>query len=421
MKELLPAALFFNANVSFCTNFQYVIDKGGINCMGNAGDYLIALDDGHGSGTAGKRTPFIKSLDRQVRENEFNEKVTFYLKAELERCGFRTLLTAPTDEDTPLKERTNHANKMGADALISNHFNAFDGKFDGAGSDPEGHSLHIYFEDVNGRRLAECIAKYLKQGTKQVYRGIIEQNLHMTREFNKAGVLVENGFMDNEKESLLMINEEFQREAAKEQARGVCDFFGVPYVDAGNGGEVVPPPETALGVGSTECIGKRVESIYKGAEGLDFYSRPTFNDAYRAGTLNYQYGFPTILRRLRVGGAYMYEVKNSRGHVYYVTAAPQFVRVEGQSDGGRSAPANPGSSSGPVAIGEIRIIGVANAAIIQDRPDRLSSKDLGTIARDQSIQVTGSVSGKNSISGYWEVIYKGERAYVTGEYGRYKV
>jgi N-acetylmuramoyl-L-alanine amidase len=389
--------------------------------MKNADDYLIALDDGHGSGTAGKRTPIIESIDRQIRENEFNEKVTFYLKAELERCGFRTLLTAPTEEDTPLKERTNLANSMGADALISNHFNAFDGKFDGPGKDPEGHSLHIYFNNVNDKKLAECIAKYLKQGTKQVYRGIIEQNLHMTREFNKAAVLVENGFMDTEKESLLMINEEFQREAAKEQARGVCDFFGVPYVDAGNGEGVVPPPETAVGGVSTEYMAKRVESIYKGAEGLDFYSLPTFNDTYRAGTLKYQYGFPTILRKLKVGEAYMYEVKNSRGHVYYVTANQQFVRVEGQSDGGTSALAKPGSSSGPVAIGEIRIIGVANAAIIQDRPDRLTSKDLGTIARGQSIQVTGSVIGKNSSSGYWEVIYRGERAYVTGEYGRYKV
>jgi N-acetylmuramoyl-L-alanine amidase len=385
--------------------------------MAKASDYLIALDDGHGIGTAGKRTPYIPSIGRQIRENEFNEKVTFFLKAELERCGFRTVLTAPTDGDTPLKDRTDLANSMGADALVSNHFNAFDGKFDGAGKDPEGHSLHIYFNDVNDRRLAESIAKYLKQGTKQVYRGIIEQNLHMTREFNKAAVLVENGFMDNEKEALLMINEDFQREAAKEQARGVCDFFSVSYVDAGNGGGGFPPPETDV---PTDYIGKRVESIYRGADGLDFYSRPTFNDAYRAGTLKYQYGFPAILRKLRVEGAYMYEVKNSRGHVYYVTAAPQFVKVEGKSGGGSSAPSNPGSSPGPVAIGEIRIMGVAKAAIIQDRPDRLTSKDLGTISKGQTIPVTGSVRGKNSSSGYWEVIYNGKRAYVTGEYGRYK-
>ncbi len=388
--------------------------------MAEASDILIALDDGHGIGTAGKRTPYIKSIGRQIHENEFNEKVTLYLKAELERCGFRTLLTAPTDEDTPLKARTGIANSMGAHALVSNHYNAFDGKFDGPGKDSEGHSLHIYFNDVNDRRLAETIAKYLRQGTKQVYRGIIEQNLHMTREFNGPAVLVENGFMDNEREALLMINEDFQRETAREQARGICDFFSVPYVAAASGGNMVLLPKTT----SKDLAGKRVESIYKGSEGLDFYSRPTFNDAFRAGILKYQYGFPTILRKLKVEWANMYEVKNSRGHVYYVTAAPQFVKVEWSRPASSSGQVSPStsrpSSGGPIAVGEISIVGVADAAIIQDRPDRLHSKDLGTIAKDRTIAITGSVRGNNSSSGYWEVIYNGKRAYITGEFGRYK-
>ncbi|QWC20989.1 N-acetylmuramoyl-L-alanine amidase [Bacillus haikouensis] len=385
--------------------------------MVKAIDYLIALDDGHGLGTSGKRTPYIPSIGRQIRENEFNEKVTVYLKGELERCGFRTLLTAPTDGDTPLKERTGLANSRGADALVSNHFNAFDGKFNGPGKDPEGHSLHIYCNDLNDRRLAESIANYLKQGTKQVFRGIIEQNLHMTREFNKAAVLVENGFMDNEKEALLMINEVFQRETAKEQARGVCDFFGVPYVTEKPGGGIKPLESRSDGV-SPVYTGKRVESIYRGSEGLDFYSRPTFNDAYKAGTLKFRYGFSAVLRKLRVEGAYMYEVKNSRDHVYYVTASPKFVKVKGA---GRETapPSNPDPFTVSVAIGEIRVMGVTQAAIIQDRPDRLNSKNIGTIARGRTLPVTGSVRGKNSNSGYWEVIYDGRRAYVTGDYGRY--
>ncbi|MCA1060567.1 N-acetylmuramoyl-L-alanine amidase [Rossellomorea aquimaris] len=386
--------------------------------MVKASGFLIALDDGHGLGTAGKRTPYIPSIGRQIQENEFNERVTYFLKLELERCGFRTLLTAPTDADTPLKSRTDAANSMGADALISNHYNAFDGKFDGPGKDAEGHSLHIYFNDAEDRRLAEHIATYLKQGTKQVYRGIIEQNLHMTREFNGPAVLVENGFMDNEREALLTFNEDFQRETAREQALGICDFFGVPYAAAGNGGPVGTPPDTG-GTSNDPVAGKRVESIYKGAEGLDFYSCPTFDDRYRAGTLKFGYGFPTIVRNLKVEGADMYEVKNSRGYVYYVTASPLFVKVEGssQSSGGT---ASPPATGGPIAIGELTIIGVANAAIIQDRPDRLTSKNLGTIRKGRNIPVTGSVKGKNSSSGYWEVIYNGKRAYVTGEFGRYK-
>ncbi|MGG4167701.1 N-acetylmuramoyl-L-alanine amidase [Rossellomorea vietnamensis] len=386
--------------------------------MAKSSDYLIALDDGHGLETVGKRTPYIPSIGRQIRENEFNEKVTLFLKLELERCGFRTMLTAPTDADTPLQARTDIANSMGAAALISNHYNAFDGKFDGPGKDAEGHSLHVYFNDGMDLKLAENIAKYLKQGTKQVYRGIIEQNLHMTREFNGPAVLVENGFMDNEREALLMINEDFQRETAREQALGVCDYFGVSYVAAGNGGNVGSPPASD-GASSGDIAGKRVESIYKGADGLDFYSRPTFDDTYRAGILKYGDGFPTIVRKLKVEGADMYEVMNSRDYVFYVTASPKYVKVEGSGQPGGTASLVP-SSGGPVAIGEITIMGVANAALIQDRPDRLASKDLGTIRKGRTIPVTGSVRGKNSSSGYWEVAYNGRRAYITGKFGRYK-
>jgi N-acetylmuramoyl-L-alanine amidase len=387
-------------------------------------EYLIAIDDGHGIGTAGKRTPYIKSLGRQIRENEFNEAVTYYLKEELERCGFKTLLTAPTDYDTPLTMRTNLANSMGADALVSNHFNAMDGDFDGPGKDPEGMSIHIYPGAKNGRRLAEHVAKYLKQGTKQKYRGIVEQNLHMTREFDRAAILIENGFMDNEEEALLMINEEYRRECAREQAQGICEYFGVPYVPAG-GKEpknTVKQPKTEVQgeYALSNVVGKRVESIYKGSEGLDFYSKPTFDDRYSAGTLKLGYGFPTIVRKMKVEGAYMYEVKNSRGHKYYVTAAEKYVEVDGASSKPEPKPATKPKQTGPKAIGEIEIVNVSSAAIIQDRPDRNRSKNLGTIRKGRTMQVTGSVRGRNSDSGYWEVIHDGDLAYITGEFGEYR-
>ncbi|MGD6956458.1 N-acetylmuramoyl-L-alanine amidase family protein [Rossellomorea aquimaris] len=392
--------------------------------MRKALDYLIALDDGHGIGTPGKRTPYIKSLGRQIRENEFNEAVTLYLKEELERCGFRTLLTAPTDYDTPLTMRTNLANSMGADILVSNHFNALDGEFDGPGKDPEGMSIHIYPGAKNGRKLAEHVAKYLKQGTKQKYRGIVEQNLHMTREFNRAAILVENGFMDNEREALLMINKEYQSECAREQAQGICDYFGIPYVlvDGKEPVKTVKPPrkEVKGEYVVSNVVGKRVESIYRGSEGLDFYRKPTFNNRYLAGNLKFGYGFPTIVRKLKVEGAYMYEVKNSHGYKYYLTAADEYVKVEGTKSKKVSQAKTTGNSkSSPNAIGEIKIVNVNSAVIIQDRPDRKLSKNIGTISKGKTIQVTGSVRGKNSSSGYWEVNFQGGLGYITGKFGEY--
>lgn len=192
---------------------------------------LIALDDGHGMETAGKRTPTIPELGgRVIHENEFNRAVVSFLNAELKRCGFDTLLVAPDDTDTHLSARTSLANAKGADAYISIHYNAMDGKFDG--NDPEGLSVHIFPGSKNGRRLAECVLKHLKQGAPQKNRGIIESNFHVLRETKMVAILTENGFMDNKRESLLMNNVEFQKEVAREHARGICEYFGVAYIEA---------------------------------------------------------------------------------------------------------------------------------------------------------------------------------------------
>ena len=57
---------------------------------------LVALDDGHGTETAGKRSPAF-SDGSVLKENEFNSKTADYLKEALERCGFDVLMVAPEE------------------------------------------------------------------------------------------------------------------------------------------------------------------------------------------------------------------------------------------------------------------------------------------------------------------------------------
>jgi N-acetylmuramoyl-L-alanine amidase len=220
---------------------------------------LIALDDGHGMETAGKRTPHITELGKFIHENEFNRAVVGYLDAELKRCGFSTLLVAPTDADTPLKARTDLANSKGADAYISIHYNALDGKFDG--NDPEGCSLHVYPGSSTGRKLAESICKYLKGGTPQKYRGVIENDFHVLRETNMVAVLSENGFMDNKREALLMVSTAFQKEVAREHAQGICDYFGMKYVPE----PVAPKPPQSLSLSDLPVYRIKVNGTQIGA------------------------------------------------------------------------------------------------------------------------------------------------------------
>lgn len=188
---------------------------------------LIAIDDGHGMTTSGKRTPFFPNTKKFMHENEFNRVVAQYLKENLERCGFDTIMVAPTDEDVPLKQRTDTANGACAGFFISIHANALNGIW----GNQQGVSTHCYPGSVEGNKAAKIILNYLIQGTQQKNRGVVESNFHVLRETNMPSVLAECAFMDNLREANLLMTDDFRHECADEIAKGICEYFGVKYVE----------------------------------------------------------------------------------------------------------------------------------------------------------------------------------------------
>jgi N-acetylmuramoyl-L-alanine amidase len=194
----------------------------------------VALDDGHGLYTKGKETPYIEELGRKVKENEFNEAVVDLLAGMLRSAGFQVLLVAPTDYDTSLTDRVIAANAQDVDIYVSIHYNALSHEFDY--STASGVSIHIYTGQTGKEsgHLAESIAKHLKGGTAQVWRGIREDNFHVLRETNMPSILSENGFMDDEFEASLMLNPEFQLEVASEHFYGIMEYFGFSLEDHNN-------------------------------------------------------------------------------------------------------------------------------------------------------------------------------------------
>ena len=187
---------------------------------------LIAICDGHGAETPGKRTPFFPGTKQFMHENMFNEAVTGYLKTNLERCKFRTLMVAPTDADTPLKTRVDMANKAKADLYISVHANALNGIW----GPQEGLSVYHYPGSVKSKAAALIIHRFLAKGTKQKDRGILTANFYVLRETDMPSVLVECAFMDNLKEAQLLLTDAFRQECADEICQGICEYFGVAYV-----------------------------------------------------------------------------------------------------------------------------------------------------------------------------------------------
>jgi N-acetylmuramoyl-L-alanine amidase len=236
---------------------------------------LIAIDDGHGMETAGKRTPAIAELGgRVIKENEFNRAVAEKLNTILKACGFRTMFTAPETGDTSLSTRVSRANSAGADLLVSIHYNANTGSF--ATNKASGVEV-LAGNSTESVKLAGLVVSELAKGTAQKNRGVKDGSWLAIDKVRCPMILVEGGFMDNKQEAMLMINSSFQQECAEEIAKGICKFYGVAYKGGNSEGVVGTPvaeskpapagnPLCKLGLkgaGVKRMQGKLVEHGYK--------------------------------------------------------------------------------------------------------------------------------------------------------------
>lgn len=186
----------------------------------------IAIDDGHGMETAGKRTPAF-SDGSVMRENEFNRAVVAYLHDELIRNGFSAVLTAPEDTDTSLATRVQRANDAKADCFISVHANAFGSQW----NDANGIESFVYdLNDAKATRLARCIQHELIQTTGLRDRGVKgNPGLYVLRKTTMPAVLCECGFMTNVMEAKLLKSDAYRKKCAVAICRGICSYTGKVY------------------------------------------------------------------------------------------------------------------------------------------------------------------------------------------------
>lgn len=207
--------------------------------------YLIAVDNGHGMKTAGKRTPplpepwFNKKKGDVIHEKEFNKPTAEYLISALERCGFKTINVSPGTADIPLKERYTAANNANADLYISKHYNALNDKWANPNDKkiPNGiETIISQYASDNSKKLAELVQAELVKEHKRTDRGVktdISQsgiNIAVLRYTNMPAILTESGFMDNLEEARTMLDPGFQKSDAEATCRGICKYFGVTYI-----------------------------------------------------------------------------------------------------------------------------------------------------------------------------------------------
>lgn len=209
--------------------------------------YKVAIDAGHGSNTAGKRTP------DGYREHWINVRCANFFDIALKRCGFSTLkigwndTNANDDTDVALSTRQQQIKNGKCDISVSWHANAYgDGK---SYNNSQGIETLIHNDNSKAKNssiLATKVHNHLAKGTKQKNRGVKKQSLAMCNcpaMGTDASILIEIGFMTNEYEAELMKTDSFCLECAEEAAQGICEYFNVPYAK-GNNQNISPTPVT---------------------------------------------------------------------------------------------------------------------------------------------------------------------------------
>lgn len=173
---------------------------------------------GHGYNTPGKRSP------DGMREYEFNRAVAQYCKqiTDAEYIGVKSFFTHSDSRDVPLEERTNFANKIGADCYTSIHANAYGSGWTGAnGIETYAHT----FRSTEEYALAYRVQRELIIATGLTDRGVKLADFHELRETKMTAILLELGFMTNKGDSKWLRSETYRKTVAEAIVKAHAEFF----------------------------------------------------------------------------------------------------------------------------------------------------------------------------------------------------
>lgn len=172
----------------------------------------IVLDAGHGGSDPGATR---NGLQEKILTLDITKRVQSLLVSK----GYKVTMTRTDDRYVDLKERTNLANRLNADIMVSIHINS------GGGTGIETWKMNAGPNPGKSTILATELQNGMINTTKAYNRGIKDGNLHINRESKMPSSLVEIGFIDHPLDSVLLKQNAFKQNAAQGIANGIDSYF----------------------------------------------------------------------------------------------------------------------------------------------------------------------------------------------------
>ena len=187
----------------------------------------IVIDPGHG-GLGVDEASDLGAQYNGVLEKDLTLITALSLKQELEQYGNVTVyLTRAEDKQMSLKERVDYAAALGADVLVSVHYNASEHhRFYGA----EIFTSAFGQNYATGYGLAQCVMnRWTEDGAADKgnsgtdYYGIIRRGA----EVSIPTIILEHGYIDNDADWSRIGNTEYWQHLGQLDAAGIADYFGL--------------------------------------------------------------------------------------------------------------------------------------------------------------------------------------------------
>ncbi len=183
---------------------------------------VIVVDAGHGGSDPGA-----VSRDRKVQEKTLALAVARQLSKQLTEEGAAVIMTRTDDTRLALSERSAVANRSRADLFISVHFNS-----NRLANSASGTKIFFHKQDPLGRLLAKCISAEVAKVSQLPNLGIwsdtriYDSGFAVLRNSRMTAVLLELGFINNDRDVRRMTQPDFHADSAAAVVRALKVYVG---------------------------------------------------------------------------------------------------------------------------------------------------------------------------------------------------
>jgi len=193
--------------------------------------YMWCIDNGHGSLTAGKRSPVLPG-GRQLLEYEFNRDVSARIFTELDRIGVAYFNVLPEVRvGNLLLERVDRANRLSSSLpklFLSIHGNAGPAPTlqDFTDDEVRGIETWYYHGSTRGRNLAAVFQRHLIEQTgmnNRHLRSKVTGQFYVLRATRMPAILTENGFYNNRFDLDRMLTDTFRQQVADAHVAAILE------------------------------------------------------------------------------------------------------------------------------------------------------------------------------------------------------